>query len=182
MRRISKKTWIIVGTAAALILLVIAFASCSAQRKESDAYDSLDGSQASAVGCYPPLACGPHYAGYIPPYYAMHPSYLYLSPYRALYSPVLVGKTYVVSRTPAGLAPVSTRPPMPYPKGYKPVPGDFQAPTSKVTAPAPAPTVPARNAPAPTAAARNAPADKAAPQKVPAVKVPAAKTPSTSRK
>lgn len=125
--------WVILASVAAVILLIVVIASCSGPRNEAHG-GSLEVSQASAVGCYPPLACGPHYAGYIPPYYAVHPTYLYLSPYHALYSPVLVGKTYRVSRTPAGLAPVSARPAMPYPPGYKPVPGDFKAPTAPTKA------------------------------------------------
>lgn len=164
MRRIPKKTWIILAAVAAVVLLVFVFASCSAPRKDAQGEGYPEVSQASAVGCYPPLACGPHYGGYVPPYYALHPSFLYLSPYHALYSPVLTGRTYSVSRTPAGRAPVSNRPAMPYPKGYRPVPGDFQPPT--------APAVPAR--------VQQAPAQKAPNVKVPDAKTPAQKTKSSN--
>lgn len=145
MGHISKKTWIIVGIASAAIVLIIAFASCSAPREEPRGAASLQRDQASAVGCYPPLACGPYYADYVPSYYQAHPASLYLSPYRTFYTPVFNGRSYSVSRTPAGLAPVTSRPPMPYPPGYKAVPGDFQPPTAPKN---PAPQTPVK-APAP---------------------------------
>lgn len=179
MSRIPKKTWIILAAVAAVVLLVIAFASCSAPRKDAGNDDSPDVSPASAVGCYPPLACGPHYAGYIPPYYALHPSFLYLSPYRSLYSPVLVGKKYSVSRTPVGRAPVSRRPAMPYPEGYRPVPGDFQAPT------APRATAPVQGAPDMNPHAQKTPEAKVPEQKAPASKAKTrakAKKPRTYRR
>lgn len=157
LRRISKKTWIIIAVVAAAILVVVGFASCSAPHPESRAGD-FGGQGSPDVSCYPPLACGPSYAGYIPPYYAAHPSYAYLSPYRAFYAPAIVGHSYTVSRTPAGVAPVAARPPLPYPTGYKPVPGDFQAPTAPKS-PAPAPKAPA-----------------------PAVKAPAVKAPAPSKR
>jgi hypothetical protein len=82
--------------------------------------------------CVPPLACGPSYGSYIPPYFVSHPSYALLSPYHSLYTPSFNGRSYSVDRTPAGRAPVAARKPLPYPPGYKPVPGDFQPPTAKV--------------------------------------------------
>lgn len=159
LRRVSTTTWIIVGVSVALIALVIAIASSSPARPAA-----IQESPASDVSCHAPLACGPSYAGYVPPYYLAHPSFAYLSPYSAFYAPVFNGRSYTVTRTPAGSAPMTPRSPMPYPPGYKPVPGDFQPPTApKASVP-----VPSVKAPAP---AVKAPA--------PAVKAPA---PKTSRK
>lgn len=162
LRRTSKKTWLIVAVAAAAILLVIVFASCSAPSTDQRSPGAIDDAPASDVSCHVPLACGPSYAGYVPPYYVAHPMFAYLSPYSAFYTPVFNGRSYTVSRTPAGLAPAVPRSTMPYPPGYKPVPGDFQPPTAP-KAPAPAP--PAVKAPAPV--------------KAPAVRAPA---PPASRK
>ncbi|HEX9086746.1 MAG TPA: hypothetical protein VF867_04390 [Arthrobacter sp.] len=155
--RLNRTHKIVIAAVAVItvILIIIGISSC-APSKEASAGEY---SQASAVSCVPPLACGPSYAGYVPPYYLAHPSFAYLSPYSAFYAPTLRGGSYTAVRTPAGRAPVSTRAPMPYPSGYKPVPGDFQPPT------APKASAPAVKAPSKT------------PAKAPAPKAPAPKTP-----
>ncbi len=146
-----KKAAIIAAAAAVVILIIIGIASCStSSRPEASAAPagSFSGGVSTPYAsgaCVPPLACGPTYANYVPPYYQAHPSFIYLTPYSAFYTPLFNGRSYTATRTPAGKAPVTTRTPMPYPPGYKPVPGDFQPPTApaKATPAAPRPTVPA---------------------------------------
>lgn len=120
-----------VVAAITVVLIIIGISSCSPS-KESVAGDFSGGAAAS---CVPPLACGPHYASYVPPYYLAHPSYALMTPYSALYAPSFNGRSYSVARTPAGRAPVAARKPLPYPPGYKPVPGDFQPPTARGNVP-----------------------------------------------
>jgi hypothetical protein len=137
------KLVIIVAAAVTAILIVIGIASCGSQNQKlpEPSTMSLSGggyAQSGFTSCAPPLACGPYYAGYVPPYYAAHPSFVYLTPYRAYYTPVFNGRSYTVAQSPTGRAAVTSRTPMPYPAGYKPVPGDFQAPTAPKVPPAPA--------------------------------------------
>jgi hypothetical protein len=99
------------------------------------------------------MACGPHYAGYVPPFYAAHPSFVMLTPYSSYYAPSFSGRSYRTVQTPAGRAPVTARTPLPYPPGYKPVPGDFQPPKApaKASVPTSAP-LPSFKAPDPVKA------------------------------
>lgn len=165
------KLVIIVAAAVTAILVVIGIASCGAQKRDEPSALGLSSGGYTESGfssCAPPLACGPSYPGYVPPYYLAHPSFVYLSPYSAYYTPVFNGRSYTVTQSPAGRAPATARTPMPYPPGYKPVPGDFQAPTAPKAPAAPAPVV---KAPAPVVKAP-------APVKVPAA--PRVSPPRTS--
>lgn len=181
MTRNRKIALIAVAAAAAvtIILIIVGISSCASQKRpESSGTDLSSGGYSSSgySSCVPPMACGPSYAGYIPPYYAAHPSLVLLSPYSSYYTPSFNGRSYTTVRTPVGKAPVSSRTPMPYPPGYKPVPGDFQPPTApaKATqAPAPKPSVaapkPSVKAPAPVVKAP-APVKPAAPKVAPKTK------------
>jgi hypothetical protein len=136
----NRKIFIAAAAAAAIILIIIGIASCSAQKRpESSSMGLSSGgyTQSGFSSCVPPMACGPSYAGYIPPYYAAHPSLVLLSPYSSYYTPSFNGRSYTTVRTPIGKAPVTSRTPMPYPPGYKPVPGDFQPPTAPAKASVP---------------------------------------------
>ncbi|GAA4034420.1 hypothetical protein GCM10023063_18070 [Arthrobacter methylotrophus] len=150
-----KKIAIIALAAVTIILTIIGISSCTADRaSESKASGSGNVSTGSSsyygCPCVPPLACGPYYSGYVPPYYLAHPAYTLLTPYRSYYVPSYNGRSYTAARTPAADLPVAPRSPMPYPPGYKPVPGDFRpptAPTAKPVVPAPVPKVQAPAAP-----------------------------------
>jgi hypothetical protein len=152
--RLNRTHKIIVAAAAVVLVIILIASMASCSPKKADGGGTWDSGR-SATGCVPPLACGPHYAGYVPPFFLSHPSYTLLSPYRSLYAPSYNGRSYTTVQTPAGRAPVTTRKPMPYPPGYKPVPGDFQPPTAK--APAPAPAKPAVKPPAPAKKQADAP-------------------------
>jgi hypothetical protein len=164
--RLNRTHKIVIAVAAVVLVIVLIASIASCSPKKTVASGTWQGgySATATTSCVPPLACGPSYAGYIPPYYLSHPSYTLLTPYSSLYRPVYNGRTYTAARTPAGRAPVATRKPLPYPPGYKPVPGDFQPPTAK----APAPAKPSVKAPAP---AKKAEAPKPAPKQI--SKVPA---------
>jgi hypothetical protein len=190
MSRLSRTHKIIIAAGLAVILIIILVVSCSPKKtepKESFGVSS-SGSFASAP-CAPPLACGAYYSTYVPPYIVAHPSYSYLTPYGFLYAPTYSQGSY---RAQPNTAIATKRSPMPYPPGYKPVPGDFNppgAPAGKATVPSSAPSVkasapqPTKAATAPTKAApvptRAAPAP-VAPKKAPDVpKAPAGKSPFT---
>lgn len=170
------KIVIIAVAVVTIVLIIIGIASCAAKDEPASGAAPVSGGYSSAAyaGCVPPMACGPHYAGYIPPYYAAHPSFVLLTPYSSYYAPSFNGKAYTTVRTPAGRAPVTSRTAMPYPPGYKPVPGDFRPPTAPAKAPPVPATQPSVAVPAPKPSVK-APA--------PAVKAPAPvrKAPSAPR-
>jgi hypothetical protein len=136
----TRKILVAAAAAVAIILIIVGIASCAAQKRPEPAGLGLSSGGYVSSGyssCVPPMACGPHYAGYVPPYYAAHPSFVMLTPYSSYYAPLLTGRSYTAVQTPAGRAPVTARTPMPYPPGYKPVPGDFQAPKAPAKASVP---------------------------------------------
>jgi hypothetical protein len=151
----NKKVTIIIIAVVTITLIVIGISSCTRNNERRPTSSGVIASGYSSSGytsCVPPLACGPHYAGYVPPYYMTHPSMILFSPYRSYYTPSFNGRSYTAARTPVGKAPVTSRTPMPYPPGYKPVPGDFQPPTAPAPAaskPAAQPTTPATELPNP---------------------------------
>lgn len=164
-----KKIAVIAAVVVAVVIIVIAIASCSPRKERPESVRPAAGSgymSSAYASCVPPMACGPHYASYVPPYFLAHPSFIYLSPYRSYYTPSFNGRSYTAARTPAGRAPVTSRTTTPYPPGYKPVPGDFRPPTAPAAVPSQVPTsapAPSR-APAPKTTVRP-PAKKAEPAK-----------------
>lgn len=182
------KLVIIIAAAVAAILIVIGIASCGPQKRPEPSGAGLSSggyTQSGFSSCAPPMACGPSYPGYVPPYYAAHPSFVYLSPYSAYYTPVLNGRTYTVAQTPAGRAPATARTPMPYPPGYKPVPGDFRPPTAPAKASVPAPVAskaPAVTTPKYTAPTFSAPKYAAPKYTAPKYTAPKFSAPSSRRK
>lgn len=188
MSRLSRTHKIIIAAGLAVILIVILVVSCTP--KKAEPVESFGGSSSGSFAsapCAPPLACGAYYPTYVPPYILAHPSYSYLTPYGFLYAPTYSQGSY---RAQPNTAIATKRSPMPYPPSYKPVPGDFKAPTAP-KAPAAKPADPKPAAPAPAApkasapkpvdpkpAAPKAPAPKPAAPKAPAPKAPAPKAPS----
>lgn len=174
-----KKIAIIAAAAVvAVIIVVMLIASCAPKGERSASGSGAVSSGYSSAGstsCVPPMVCGPHYAGYVPPYFMAHPSFIYFTPYSSHYRPSYNGRSYTATRTPAGQGPGTSQTPMAYPPGYKPVPGDFQPPTASAKASAPVATQPSQAAAVPTSKSTVKATE-------PAKKAPAVKTPAPAKK
>lgn len=180
---------IIIAVALAAILVVVLVVSCTPKKRQEEAVRPVGSGSFASTPCAPPLACGPYYSGYVPAYFIAHPSFSYLSPRGRLYAPTVSGGSY--KRPVQTNLPSPARTPMPYPSGYKPVPGDFVPPTAPASGATPAASVPASTpmATAPTSAPTHrattpaeAPAQtqRAAPQ--PTRAAPATAAPQTQRR